>query len=80
MLFFVVRWGGIGRYCILDVEPILYFLVGWGGVGWNWEVLHFGFRAHTIFFGGVGWGRIEKVLQFGITCFLSCGGYDCELP
>ena len=33
MLFFVVRWGGIGRYYILDLELILYFLVGWGGVG-----------------------------------------------
>ena len=33
MLCFVVRCGGIGRYYILDLEPILYFLVGWGGVG-----------------------------------------------
>ena len=27
-----VRWSAIGRYYILDLEPILYFLVGWGGV------------------------------------------------
>ena len=48
-----------------------------GEVGWNWEVLHFGFRAHTIFFGGVGWGGIEKVLQFGITrFFFFCGVVD----
>ena len=29
-------------------------------MGWNWEVLQFGFRAHTIFFGGVGWGGIGR--------------------
>ena len=51
-----------------------------GAVRWNWEVLHFGFRAHTIFFGGVGWGGIEKAIQFSIACFLWRGGYDGELP
>ena len=33
MLFFVVGCGGIGRYILDKLEPILYFLVGWGGVG-----------------------------------------------
>ena len=29
-------------------------------MGWNWEVLQFGFRAYTIFFGGVGTGGIGR--------------------
>ena len=55
MLCFVVRWGGIGRYYILDVEPILYFLVGLGEVGLR--------RLYSLVL------HVWWILQFGITCF-----------
>ncbi len=42
----------VGRYYILNVKPILCFVAGQGG-----EVLHFGCRAHIMFYGGVGKGK-----------------------
>ena len=70
IIMFQVGWEHKMDTKAINIEPALFFVKLRGGVilwigshvmfcgevGCNWEVLHFGFRAHTIFFGGVGWG------------------------